>query len=271
MLSIGAFARLGQVSPRMLRHYDELGLLRPEHVDPVTGYRGYEMVQLARLHRLVALRDLGFSLGEVAQVLDDDPPVDELRGMLRLRQAQLEDAVGEEQARLRRVAAHLRALEGSNVMATTDIVLKSTEPVHVAAAVGTAPGFGSEHLGPVFERLVPRVLGTLAAAGVTPHMMVAWYDEPADDGTVTVHAGFDIGDATMAPGDGVEVVDLPVVEVASVVHRGSMDTVVPVYEALVCWVEDSGRTPVGRSRELYLEWDAEDPSRSVTELQLPVG
>ena len=61
MLSIGDFARLGQVSPRMLRHYDEIGLLSPDRVDPATGYRYYAAHQLARLHRLVALRDLGLT------------------------------------------------------------------------------------------------------------------------------------------------------------------------------------------------------------------
>ena len=71
--------------------------------------------------------------------------------------------------------------------------------------------------------------------------------------------------------DGVRIVDLPVVEVASVVHRGPMDTVVAVYAALVRWIEDSGYRLDGRSRELYHEWHPEDPARSVTELQMPVA
>jgi DNA-binding transcriptional MerR regulator len=61
MLNIGEFARLGQVSPRMLRYYDRFGLLVPDRVDPDTGYRSYGVGQLVRLHRLLALRDLGFT------------------------------------------------------------------------------------------------------------------------------------------------------------------------------------------------------------------
>src|SRR6516165_3613079 len=76
MLNIGEFARLGQVSPRMLRHYDEIGLLRPKEVDPHSGYRSYEVAQLGRLHRLLALRDLGFSLEQIHDLLDDDPSVE---------------------------------------------------------------------------------------------------------------------------------------------------------------------------------------------------
>ena len=93
MLNIGEFARLGQVSPRMLRHYDKLGLLEPSRVDPQTGYRFYEVDQLRRLHRMLALRDLGFSLEQLRPLLDDEPSIDELRGMLRLRLAGLTIAV----------------------------------------------------------------------------------------------------------------------------------------------------------------------------------
>ena len=89
MLNIGEFARLGQVSPRMLRHYDRLGLLAPERVDPDSGYRSYGVHQLARLHRLLALRDLGVTLEQNGDLLDGEVPLEQLRGMRRLRRAQL--------------------------------------------------------------------------------------------------------------------------------------------------------------------------------------
>lgn len=57
----------------------------------------------------------------------------------------------------------------------------------------------------------------------------------------------------------------------SVVHHGSMKDIVPVYEALVQWIEDSGYRLAGRSRELYLEFDEDDHSRNVTELQMPIA
>jgi DNA-binding transcriptional MerR regulator len=161
MLSIGAFARLGRVSPRMLRHYDEIGLLQPEQVDERTGYRSYGVAQLARLHRILALRDLGFNLEQVREVVDDELPVEQLRGMLRMRRAQIEDELTTEQARLARVEAHLRALERNPHMITQDIVLKTTDPVRIAEASGVAPGFGHENLNPVFAQLLLEVLAHL--------------------------------------------------------------------------------------------------------------
>jgi DNA-binding transcriptional MerR regulator len=68
---IGTVARLAQVSLRTLRYYDEIGLLRPVWVDPDTGYRWYAAEQLHRLHRILALRDLGVRLSEIAALLDD--------------------------------------------------------------------------------------------------------------------------------------------------------------------------------------------------------
>jgi DNA-binding transcriptional MerR regulator/effector-binding domain-containing protein len=270
MLTIGEFARLGQISPRMLRHYDEVGLIRPELVDAATGYRWYGVSQLGALHRLLALRDLGFSLGQIGTILAEQPSNEELRGMLRLRQAQIEHALGDERARLRRVDAHLRALEGTNPMTATDIVIKRAQPVRLAESVRSAPGFGHDNLNPVFKEVAPLVYGHLARHGVRPGIMVAYYEEPADDGSVVVHIGVDIGDQEMPEGDGVRAVELPELEVASHVHRGTLEGIEDVYEALVRWVEDSGFALAAKSRELYHEWDEAEPARSVTELQLPI-
>src|SRR5262245_3397796 len=98
MFTIGDFARHGRVSIRMLRHYDAIGLLTPARVDPFTGYRGYEAAQLSRLNRIVALKDLGFTLDQVATIIDDKVGADELRGMLRLRQADLSSRIAADRA-----------------------------------------------------------------------------------------------------------------------------------------------------------------------------
>jgi DNA-binding transcriptional MerR regulator len=74
MLKIGEFSKLSRVSVKALRHYDEIGLLRPVQVDPSTGYRFYGHEQLPRLDRILALRDLGFSLEQIGQMLEEGFP-----------------------------------------------------------------------------------------------------------------------------------------------------------------------------------------------------
>jgi DNA-binding transcriptional MerR regulator len=269
MLNIGAFARLGQVSPRMLRHYDRLGLLVPDEVDPDSGYRSYGVEQLARLHRLLALRDLGFSLEQIGAILKSELTVGELRGMLRLRQAELEQSVTEEQDRLQRVEAHLRAIERKDAMSAQDVVVKRTEPLRVAEIRGTAKALDPEHIGPIFVELAPSVAAAIGRQGARPGLLVGYYDDPDEDGSVGVHVAFEVGDQNVASTDGLDVVDLPVIEVASVIHEGPMEGVVAVYESLVRWIEDSGYRLTGHSRELYHEMGEHGPL--VTELQMPIA
>ncbi len=108
MYKIGDFSQLGQVSVRMLRHYDQLGLLKPGYVDNFTSYRYYTAQQLPRLNRILALRDLGFSLEEVATQIEDDLPVAQLHDLLRAKQREIERQLQAEAARLQRVAMRLR-------------------------------------------------------------------------------------------------------------------------------------------------------------------
>lgn len=85
MLKIGEFSRLAFVPVKTLRYYDDIGLLKPVHVDQWTGYRYYSVEQLPRLNRILALKGLGLSLEQIGQLLDDDLPAEQIRGMLRLK------------------------------------------------------------------------------------------------------------------------------------------------------------------------------------------
>ena len=70
MFKIGEFSKLTQVSTRMLRYYDEMGLLKPAKIDSLTGYRMYSAEQISTLNRIIYLRDSGFNVAEIALSLD---------------------------------------------------------------------------------------------------------------------------------------------------------------------------------------------------------
>ena len=144
---ISDFARLGQVSVRMLRHYDALGLLVPDHVEPASGYRSYSPEQLHLLNRLVALKDLGFTLDQVRSLLADPVGADELRGMLRLRRAELEEEARAVGTRLAAVESRLRMIEKENTM-SPDYVVKTLPSVRLVGrrAVVERSGSGAEEV-----------------------------------------------------------------------------------------------------------------------------
>ncbi|GAA1267679.1 MerR family transcriptional regulator [Kitasatospora nipponensis] len=281
MFTIGDFARHGRVSVRMLRHYDAIGLLRPAHVDPATGYRSYRAGQLARLNRVVALKELGFTLQQVQTILDEQVGVEELRGMLRLRRAELAEAMAEAAARLTQVEARLRTIESEGRMDTNDVVLKRIAAVRVARLSATVAGYDPQDISPVMGPLFDRLCRQVEAAGLTGTGAIAYYESTGDgSGGVLAHAAVPLAAGagtelrTGADGtvDGADfsIVDLPAIEAATIVHRGSMDDVMPTVQALAGWIDASGYRSVGLSRELYLECPA-DRSQWVTELQEPVG
>ncbi|MFJ6934507.1 MerR family transcriptional regulator [Streptomyces sp. NPDC101132] len=270
MFTIGDFARHGRVSVRMLRHYDAIGLLPPARVDPFTGYRSYEAAQLSRLNRVIALKDLGFTLEQVRLILDEMVGPDELRGMLRLRRAELAEAQAAAAARLAQVEARLRTIESEGRMDTHDVVVKRIEAVRVAELSATAENFDPDRIGPVVGPLFDELCRRLERAGVTPAgPAVAYYDDAPEGGeAVRVHAALPVG-SSVSGGD-FDLVDLPAVErAATLVHRGAMDEVLPTAQALAAWIDTQGHRSAGYARELYLECP-DDPRQWVTELQEPL-
>jgi DNA-binding transcriptional MerR regulator len=270
MFSIGDFARHGRVSVRMLRHYDALGLLRPAHVDPLTGYRSYEAGQLARLNRVVALKDLGFTLQQVRSILDDKVSVEELRGMLRLRRAELQSQIAADAARLAQVEARLQIIEREGAMPADDVQVKRIPGVRVAELTGTAAGFEPASVTPVIQPLYDELYARLHHAGLAASgPAIAWYEDSPDGDGVLVHATVPV-DARAAGGHGLPIVELPEVEqAATIVHRGPMDEVMTTIQTLARWIDANGYRSAGYDRELYVEC-GQDPEAWVTELQQPV-
>ncbi len=128
MLKIGEFSRLSQVTVKTLHHYDEMGLLKPSLTDPFTSYRYYTLDQLPRLHTIMALKELGLSLEEIARLLSENLSTEQIRGMYRLKQSELQQRVREEQARLAQIEFRLRQIEQEGIISTLDIVIKRIEP-----------------------------------------------------------------------------------------------------------------------------------------------
>lgn len=153
-----------------------------------------------------------------------------------------------------------------------DVCLKETEPLR--AAVATARGLTHADIGAAFGRLLPEVISHLETAAAKPGISIGLYEDnggTATEGDIVLHAGFVIGEQDVADGEDVQVIDLPVIEVAAATYRGGDEGIVPAWGELVRWIGDSGYRLVGDCRELYHEWNDADPSRNVTELQQPVA
>src|SRR5574339_965841 len=127
MLKIGEFSRLSQVTIKTLHHYDELGLIKPAHTDPITNYRFYTIEQLPRIHRIMALKEMGLSLEQIGILLEKELSTEEMRGMLRFKQSEIQQEMREAQRQLSMVEFRLRMIEAEINFPELDVVIKKLE------------------------------------------------------------------------------------------------------------------------------------------------
>jgi DNA-binding transcriptional MerR regulator len=270
MIRIGDFSKLSRVSVKTLRFYDEMGLLKPIQVDRFTGYRYYEFDQLPRLYRILALKDLGFSLEEIGRLLEGELSTEQMRGMLKLRQAEIRQRMEEESERLERVELWLRQIEQEDSMSTYDVVIKKIEPLNVASVRGVVPTPPDQRS--LWDELLD-YLNQKGARMIGPPMAI-YHDKEFKEHDWDIEVVMPLGER-IPSGQRVKVYELPGAEkMACVVHTGPFATIGEAYDALAKWIDQNGYQIVGPGRELNLRLpeklgDQHDPN-TVNELQFPV-
>ena len=171
MLKIGEFAQLAQVTVKTLHHYDRLGLLNPAHIDRYTSYRYYTVEQLPRIHRIVALKELGLSLEQIDLMLDEEVPTEQIRGMLRLKQNEMQQQLRETRRQLAMIEFRLRMIEAETEFPQLDVVMKRLDPLRVLsffAETGRKQADGPHSMSRVAETLNSAIAkGIIQHTGVT--------------------------------------------------------------------------------------------------------
>ena len=191
-----------------------------------------------------------------------------------LRPARVDRATGYrsyDAARLAQVEARLRIIEKEGAMPTDDIQVKRIPGVRVAELTGTAASFEPESISPVIGPLYEELRARLDRAGLIPAgPAISYYEDSPNGDGVLVHAALPV-DADPDEDHDFDIVDLPEIgQAATIVHRGSMDDVMPTIQTLACWIDANAYRSAGYNRELYLECP-ESRDAWVTELQEPIA
>ena len=268
MIRIGDFSKLSRVPVKTLRYYDEMGLFQPVEVDPVTGYRLYEYSQLSDLNRILTLKDLGFSLEEIGRLLDGDLSVEQMRGMLKLRETEARQRVQEEAERLDRIRTRLKQIEQENGMSKYDVVIKRVEEIKTAS-VRDVVALPSEQGG-----LWGELEGYLAMNRVRPigACFTLYHDDEFKERDWDLEVCEPI-DNDLTESKRVKVRTLPTVTMACAMHNGPFVTISEAYNAIGKWITDNGYRITGPCREVYINpsknGSQTDPE-TVTEIQFPV-
>ena len=280
MFRIGDFSKLGQVSTRMLRHYDKLGLLVPNQVDQWTGYRYYTIDQLPRLHRLMALKELGFTLEQIGDLLeqDDELSPEQLRGMFLMRQAEIERELREGQTRLANVTARLHQIEQEGQPSPYEIMVKAVPAQSVAGIRQRVP-----HLSEMdyyCEKLYAHLYTRLARLNIPflePELTLYHNDEYTET-NIDVEAAVPIAPEYLDEQLGDEQLvfhDLPASQLsASLIFEGPFREVASATLELLRWIGFQRHTIAGPMRELHLSGPAHVEGivqeSAVIELQAPI-
>lgn len=275
MFRIGEFSRIARVSARLLRYYDELGLLRPGVVDSSTGYRYYTSAQLLRLNRILVLKDLGLTLEQIGGVIDQEASADQLRAMLEVRRVDAERAMADEAGRLRQIEARIAQLDTGAGSDLDDVLIRAEPARRIVSVRDTVGSFVEARV--IIGELARALPKRLPRDSLGPLIGIAHSTEFEPD-SIDVELGFVLNGEPPAvlPAVGsrvLEVRELPAVPHMAVCVRVGL----PEYAHLITgkigrFVEANGYRLAGPGREVFLRPPRADRmEESVVEMQFPVA
>ncbi len=268
-LKISEFSRLGSVSVKTLRYYDEIGLLRPAEVDSWTKYRYYHVTQLPRLRRIVLLKQMGFMLAEIGRILDHNLDTDQLLYLVRLRRNDVAQQLHQFEQRLSDLNHWIEQLQQENNMSSYEMQVKEVEPILVAMMCETVPT--QADLPAYFGRMFGQTwahAGRHGAAGTTS--VSVYYDEEWTGRDIQIGAAIPLTHEIPTT-EAIQVTSLPAATMATTTHVGPFRFLSQAFDALAQWVYANGYKIAGPARELYLSGDPSgDQMACVTEVRFTV-
>lgn len=273
MLRIGEFSKLSRISIRMLRHYDEIGLLTPSAIDPETAYRYYSEHQLPIAARIVALRDMGFSLADTARMMGCDTQA--MDRFLQARQHELTIEATELQRKLLLVSTARRALkdgatEKDGWIMDYNVTLKTLPERYVASVRMKLPRYEQE--GMLWSVLMSETMPLGVVADDPCYMSVTYHDGEFKETDVDCEAQKTIK-GHYADTEHVRFKTVPAVTFASVVFKGPYSKISAANAAVAGWVRDNGYIFDAPAFNIYhvSPHETQNPNEFVTEVCYPVS
>lgn len=269
MLKIGDFSKLSRVSFRMLRHYDEIGLLHPVQTDPISGYRYYQASQLSIAGRITALREMGFGLAEIGQILSEPEDSARLERLLLHRQAELLEDSHQTAYRLQLLDSALKRLRKEVTTMKFDLNLKTFPQRYAATLRMLIPSYQQE--GILWNRLMEETAALKLVDDNPCYCCAVFHDADFKETDVDVEVQKTVRGA-YPDTEHVRFRTLPQVTVASTIVRGSYALTDEANAAVAAWVTDNGYTFGGPMFFIYHinPHETQNPDEYVTEICYPV-
>lgn len=267
MLKIGDFSKLSRVSIRMLRHYDDIGLLKPAEIDEFTGYRYYHEEQLFVIGRITALKDMGFALADIIKMLEAYDDKNKLDDFFLRKQEELAEDVKQTEYKLMLLDSARKRLRKEQTM-KFDVNVKTIPERYAATIQGVIPKYADEGMlwGMLGESKTP-------LAPADPCLAAAVFlDREYKEENVEVMIWMTVK-GTYEDTEHIKFKTLPAVKVASCIMKGGFEGMNDATAAVVSWIKANGYTMSGPMFNIYHVGPAQtqNPDEFVTEVCFPVA
>ncbi len=268
MFKIGEFSKLTQVSIRMLRYYDETGLLKPAEIDKFTNYRLYSTEQISDLNRIVFMRDLGFNVSEITVALNqwDD---DFITNLLNNKRLEIENTIKAEQDKLSKIELAKRDIRQKKITIHYNVSIKSIPSYKVFSLRRVVPDYYAEGL--LWKEM--SAFANKYGIPVSDNTFTIYYDTDYREKDVDIEIcalveqmGKDVSDFTYRNTE-------PVPIMACTMVYGPFENIASAYLSFAAWLQEHSQFKMtGQSRQIVHRgpWNEELPDKYLTEIQIPL-
>ena len=269
MLKIGDFSKLSRISIRNLRHYDELGLLVPENVDRFTGYRYYTEHQLITAGRISALREMGFGLAAIGDILRRYHDPEALAEFLTAQLVRAQEEADKAAQRVLLLETAIERLRKDENTMEYNVTIKTLPERKAASVRMTIPKYEQEGL--LWQTLLTETDPLHMQEDDPCYCCAIFHDKEFKEADVDVEVQKTVK-GNYPDTEHVHFKTLPPVIVASITYNGAYDRLGEVYAAAAAWIEDNGYAYDGPIFNIYhiSPHETQNPEEFVTEVCYPV-
>jgi DNA-binding transcriptional MerR regulator len=269
MFRIGEFSKLTQVSIRMLRYYDETGLLKPAKIDRFTSYRLYSSEQISDLNKIVFLRDLGFNVSEIAVALDkwDDTFI---TAQLEAKRFEIENAIKSEQDKLSKIELAKRDIKQEKIAINYNVSIKDIPSYQVFSLRRVVPDYYSEGL--LWKEM--SVFAERHDISISSHTFTIYHDADYKETDVDIEICAPIAKMGENIGGFTYRITEPVPIMACTMVYGHFENILGAYLSFANWMQKHNQYRMGdHSRQIVHRgpWNEESSDKYLTEIQIPLN
>lgn len=270
MFKIGEFSKLTKVSIRMLRYYDEVGLLKPAVIDKFSGYRLYSTNQIPILQKILLLRDMEFNVAEIAVVLDkwNTETVIEL---LIEKKLEILNTIEFERQRIKKIDIAIQDFKNNKIEIHYNIAIKEIPSYKILSLRKLIPNYFCENI--LWERLYTFVEAENIELLSGINNIAIFHNEENLDNGVDVEVGVLVKKLNKNKAGFVYREIEAVSKMACIMVYGLYENIGQAYHAFANWLEEHQQYEMSEPTRQICHigaYNEKNPEKFLTELQIPI-